>query len=266
MTSIQPQSRPAARSLGVAGQAPLAHPGGAGVAPGVVVEVELQRRGVARSVMLRHVRSSSPSSVRLAGSSRDVDGVAGVARRARAGRRRGWRRCVHSRALPAGPAAARERRATDQHTAGHERCTSAPQHVAQSLQRQNATRTSDRAVGVQRATGYNRWIALMFRGVVDGISDRTDSGHALRARPDRRGHRARRSPRGRAFRIVGAVDIDPAQGRAAISAKWRASGAALRVKVSDDRQESDQGGQAGRRRAVHQLVAEEGAAAVRRRS
>ena len=67
------------------------------------------------------------------------------------------------------------------------------------------------------------------------------------------------------FKIVGAVDIDPAKVGRDLG-DVAGVGRALRVKVSDDVGEGDQGGQAGRRRAVHQLVAEDGAAADRERS
>ena len=64
------------------------------------------------------------------------------------------------------------------------------------------------------------------------------------------------------FKIVGAVDIDPAKVGRDLG-EVAGLGRPLRVKVVGRREEGDQGGQAGRRRAVHELVAEEGPAADR---
>ena len=67
------------------------------------------------------------------------------------------------------------------------------------------------------------------------------------------------------FTIVGAVDIDPAKaGRDLGEVAGRRP--PLRVKVSADVEEGDQGDEAGRRRAVHELVAEEGRCRRWRRS
>ena len=64
------------------------------------------------------------------------------------------------------------------------------------------------------------------------------------------------------FKIVGAVDIDPAKAGRDLG-EVAGVGRTLKVKVSDDAEEGDQGGEAGRRGAVHELVAEEGGAADR---
>ena len=60
------------------------------------------------------------------------------------------------------------------------------------------------------------------------------------------------------FKIVGAVDIDPAQGRAG-SRRHRRRRPPAQSEGIRRRQEDDQGGEAGRRRAVHELVDEGGA-------
>ena len=64
------------------------------------------------------------------------------------------------------------------------------------------------------------------------------------------------------FKIVGAVDIDPAKVGSDLG-EVAGVGRTLKVKVVGRRQEGHQGRQAGRGRAVHQLVAEEGPAADR---
>ena len=67
------------------------------------------------------------------------------------------------------------------------------------------------------------------------------------------------------FKIVGAVDIDPAKVGRDLGEVAGVGRAAPRQGVGR-REEDDQGDQAGRRRALHELVDEEGAPADRGRS
>ena len=96
---------------------------------------------------------------------------------------------------------------------------------------------------------------------MNGFDFRTNPGAALRPRP----HWSRHRPPGAArtgFKIVGAVDIDPAKvGRdlGEIAGSPNRCG----VKVSGDARKTHQGGQAGRRRVLHELVDEAGGAADR---
>ena len=64
------------------------------------------------------------------------------------------------------------------------------------------------------------------------------------------------------FKIVGAVDIDPAKVGRDLG-EVAGVGRQLKVKVSDDAKKTIKAGEAGRRRAVHELVDEVGAAADR---
>ena len=85
---------------------------------------------------------------------------------------------------------------------------------------------------------------------------------AFRPRADRRLHRRNRSRRATGFKIVGAIDVDPAKvGRdlGDVAGLTRRLG----VKVQGDAAKALQGRQARRRRSLHELVAQDGPAAAR---
>ena len=68
------------------------------------------------------------------------------------------------------------------------------------------------------------------------------------------------------FKIVGAIDVDPGEGRPRSRRRRRSAAAARRQRVDDDRRQGAEGGEARRRRALHELVDQEGACRSSRRS
>ena len=219
--------------------------------------------------VLRQVRSSSPVSVRLAGSSLRSDRVVGVARRARAGRwaacrcvarglRRGSRRLHGCAAWRCAGAGQRENSQAAGHAADGDY---SPEH-GEIVSGDGSTlkvRRRYEAEGIIAGRTHSFFRSMLM------ASEQDPSGFftSVWARSVRASCGRLRQRKG--FKIVGAVDIDPAKVGRDLG-EVAGLGRTLRVKVSDDAQEGHQGDEAGRRRAVHELVAEEGAAADRRRS
>ena len=186
--------------------------------------------------MLRQVRISSPVSVRLAGIEPRVDGVAGVARRARASGAGGG--CAARRRLrvPRGRRIAGcERRAPP--------ATSTPSRTRTRTDARRSRRARARSASDDRLD--SRGCVAVGQRIIAGRHSYISSGvmlHGIRTGPIRVLHfglgpdRRRRRPAGRGaqgFKIVGAVDIDPAKVGRDLG-DVAGLGRPLRVKVSDD--------------------------------
>ena len=209
--------------------------------------------------MFRQVRISSPVIVRLAGSRRAVDGVVRVARRSRATAGGDARRLRGRRRLRRD----RDRRATERVNRRHER-RGPPRTRANAYIRTAASTVRDRIATSAGSTAYNQrsHSRLIHQEITDGIRDGTDQGRCTSASGRLAPASCARWPSARGFDIVGAADIDPAKVGRDLGEVAGVGRDAAREGVGR-REEGDQGGEAGRRRAVHELVAEEGAAADR---